>query len=102
MCAASIYSALTDCLKDKNVEVNRIAGIGFDGASTFSGKTSGVQSRIKAIAPHALFIHCHATCCSWPVCKPFHTHTPHLLHYGIFSPLFSQKDRIPEGSAECP
>ncbi len=56
--ATSIYSALIECLKEKNLQVNKIIGMGFDGASTFSGKKSGVQTRIKAIAPHALFVHC--------------------------------------------
>ena len=57
--AASIYSALIECLKEKNLQVSKIVGLGFDGASTFSGKKSGVQTRIKAIVPHALFVHCH-------------------------------------------
>ena len=34
-------------------------GMGFDGAATFSGKRSGVQARMKKLAPHALFVHCH-------------------------------------------
>ena len=33
--------------------------MGFDGASTFSGKKTGVQTRMKKLAPHALFVHCH-------------------------------------------
>ena len=57
--AENIYSALVECLKEKQLEVSRIIGMGFDGASTFSGKKTGVQTRIKKIAPHALFVHCH-------------------------------------------
>ena len=34
--AETIYSALIDCLKQKNLQV-KIVGIGFDGANTFSG-----------------------------------------------------------------
>ena len=48
-----------ECLKKKELEVSRIVGMGFDGASTFSGKKTGVQTRIKKLAPHALFVHCH-------------------------------------------
>lgn len=33
--------------------------MGFDGAATFSGKKSGVQSQLKKNSPHALFVHCH-------------------------------------------
>ena len=57
--AESIYSALVECLKEKNLQMSKIVGMGFDGASTFSGKKTGVQTRIKKLAPHALFVHCH-------------------------------------------
>ena len=36
--AESIYLAIVKCLKEKNLQVSNIVGIGFDGASTFSGK----------------------------------------------------------------
>ena len=35
---------------------------GFDGASVMSGHCSGVQRRIKAVAPMAVYIHCYAHC----------------------------------------
>lgn len=57
--AQSIYSALIECLIQKYLQVSRIVGMGFDGASTFSGKKTGVQTHIKTLAPHALFVHCH-------------------------------------------
>ena len=57
--AESIYSALVECLKEENLQVNKIVGMGFDGASAFSGKKTGVQRRIKKLVPHALFVHCH-------------------------------------------
>ena len=37
----------------------RVIGIGFDEASIFSKKKVGVQTRIKKITLHALFVHCH-------------------------------------------
>ena len=57
--AESIYSALVECWKEKNLQVSKIVGMGFNGASIFSGKKTGVQTRIKKLAPHALFVHCH-------------------------------------------
>ena len=42
--AESIFSALVDCLKEKNLEVSKIVGMGFDGAVTLSGKKTGVQT----------------------------------------------------------
>lgn len=54
--AETIYSTLIECLKKKDLQV---VGLGFDGASTFSGHRTGVQARIKKHSPHALFVHCH-------------------------------------------
>ena len=42
--AESIFSALVECLKEKKLQINRIVGMDFDGASTFSGKKTGVQT----------------------------------------------------------
>ena len=39
--------------------MNKIVGMVFDGASTFSRRKIGVQTRTKKLAPHALFVHCH-------------------------------------------
>ena len=57
--AESIYSALVECLKRKNIQLSNLIGIGFDGAGTFSGKKSGVQARMNKHSSHALFIHFH-------------------------------------------
>ena len=57
--AKTIYCSLVDCLKEKNLQISRIVGTGFDGAATFSGKKTGVQARLKVHAPHAIFVHCH-------------------------------------------
>ena len=64
--AESIYSALIECLKEKKLQISKVVGMGFDGASTFSGKRTGVQTRIKKLAPHALCT-ATATCYSWLV-----------------------------------
>ena len=57
--AESIYSAIVDCLKKKGLQISKIVGIGFDGASMFSGKKTWVQTMFKRLAPHALFVHYH-------------------------------------------
>ena len=42
--AESIYSKIVESLKQKNLQVSKIVGIGLDGASTFSENKSGVQT----------------------------------------------------------
>ena len=56
--AESIYSALVEYCREKNIQLERFIGMGFDGAATFSGDKTGVQIRLKELSPHALFVHC--------------------------------------------
>ena len=56
--AESIYSALVEYCRDKNIQLGRFIGMGFDGAATFCGNKIGVQRRLKELSPHALFVHC--------------------------------------------
>ena len=58
--AESIYSALVEYYREKNIQLGRLIGMGFDVAATFSGDKTGVQRRLKELSPHALFVHC---CC---------------------------------------
>ena len=57
--AKSIYFALVECLKSKNIQLSNHIVMGFNGAATFSGEKSVVQARMKKHSPHALFVHCH-------------------------------------------
>jgi len=57
--AEIIYLAIVKCLKEKNLQISNIGGMGFDNASTFSGKKTDVQARLKKHSPHDLFVHCH-------------------------------------------
>ena len=55
----TIYSTLVEFLKEKNIEICKLMGTGFNGAATFSGKHKSVESLVKKNSPHALFMHCH-------------------------------------------
>ena len=57
--ADSIYSALVEYCREKNIQLGRLIGMGFDGAATFSGDKTEVQRRLKELSSHALFVHCH-------------------------------------------
>ena len=57
--AESITTVLMDYLVQKELSLSCLVGMGFDGAATFSGRTTGVQARIKKHSPFALYVHCH-------------------------------------------
>ena len=61
--AESIYSALVEYCREKNIQLERLIGMGFDGDATFSGDKTGVQRRLKELSPHALFIRPQSLSC---------------------------------------
>ena len=70
--AESIYSALVEYCREKNILLGRLIGMGFDGAATFSGDKTGVQRRLKELSPHALFVHVAVMSFNWLLCKLLH------------------------------
>ena len=56
--ALSYY--LTTFLQSKNIGFGRMRGLGFDGTNTMSGHISGVQRRLRVLAPSAIYIHCRS------------------------------------------
>ncbi len=44
--------------REKNIQLGRFIGMGFDGAATFSGDKTGVQRRSKELSSHAFVVHC--------------------------------------------
>jgi hypothetical protein len=56
----NLTKVLLDVLSRCNLPLENLRGQCYDGASNMSGQFSGVQSRIKALQPRALYVHCKA------------------------------------------
>ena len=54
---AGISEALQS-LQQKQLDLRKLIGQGYDGAATFAGKISGVHKRIQTSSVHAIYIHC--------------------------------------------
>ncbi|KAJ3654966.1 hypothetical protein Zmor_014116 [Zophobas morio] len=57
--AADLFNLLTENFSKYDI-TNKLIGQTYDGASVMSGELNGLQSRVKQIAPQALFTHCYA------------------------------------------
>ena len=51
---------IKDVLQSKGLELEKIRGQGYDGASSMSSAACGVQARIKAVSPKAVYVHCNS------------------------------------------
>ena len=106
--ATSIHSTLIKFLEKKEIKLNKLIGMGFDGAATFSWKHNGVQSLLRQNSPHVLYVHCHCHLLQL-ACVQAANHTKGIkktcLHNAniiveIF-PLFLKKDCATERDAAC-
>ena len=50
------------CLEDMGLDVSKIRGQAYGGASAMSSKLVGVQAKIREVAPKALYTHCSGHC----------------------------------------
>ena len=60
--AATFSSYNLNILHEHGLDMKWLVSQGYDGASVMSGKHSGLQQRIKEVAPQAICIHYHAHC----------------------------------------
>ena len=60
--AGSLSQYIIDTLALHNIDLSSIVSQGYDGAAVMSGCASGVHTRIRNIAPSAIYVHCHAHC----------------------------------------
>lgn len=60
--AVDIFNTLSDIVTHYNISWTSVLAVCFDGASTMSGKISGVQARCKAENNKIIYVHCYAHC----------------------------------------
>ena len=59
--AESLTKYICDTLTSMCIPITNCISQGYDGASVMSGSCTGVQTRIKELAPKAVYIHCCAS-----------------------------------------
>uniref|UniRef100_A0ABD2W4I1 HAT C-terminal dimerisation domain-containing protein n=1 Tax=Trichogramma kaykai TaxID=54128 RepID=A0ABD2W4I1_9HYME len=60
--AETIFGAINSTIQDLGASWDNAIGVCFDGASTMSGQSSGVQTRCKEMNASIMYVHCHAHC----------------------------------------
>ena len=58
--AASLTEKTVKMVEDRGLKITNCRGQGYDGASVMSGIYTGVQARISALEPNAVYVHCAA------------------------------------------
>ena len=108
MKAAAITTVLTEFMSSHGIDVRQMRGMGFDGAATFSGKKSGVQTRLENLSLHAIYLHwgsqSHIAACMCPSCQHHSKHQESLFKFNIPMEtilLFTQKSRKTSRGAKC-
>ena len=56
----SISRAIIECLSKHGIDITKARKQTYDGASAMSSSRVGVQARIRALAPRALYVQCNS------------------------------------------
>ncbi len=56
--ASTITETLLSFVSQKNLDITKLVGQGYDGAAVFSGRVNGVAKRMQVHSAHAVYIHC--------------------------------------------
>lgn len=57
-----LSSCILDTLVHFGLDPTCIVSQGYDDATVTSGRCSGLQQRIKKVAPQAMYVHCYTHC----------------------------------------
>ena len=60
--AESLCALILKTLDTFKLDPTAIVSQGYDGVSVMSGRCSGVQQRVKRVAPQAVYVHCYVHC----------------------------------------
>ena len=58
----ALAAYILDTIQQHELDRSKIISQGYDGASVMIGHCTGVQQRVKQVAPQALYVHCYARC----------------------------------------
>lgn len=61
-CAENTAAKILDTCVSLGIDLEKLVGQGYDGASTMSGCRTGVQTRISELHPKAMYVHCASHC----------------------------------------
>lgn len=56
--AKGLLDSITSLFKAKGIHIGNVCFSAFDGTNTMSGSNSGLQRRIRHMAPHSIYINC--------------------------------------------
>ncbi|XP_050777078.1 zinc finger MYM-type protein 1-like isoform X3 [Gopherus flavomarginatus] len=87
--AEDFFNVLLSAIKNLGLSITMCYGQSYDGASTMSGEISSLQTRIREIAPNALFMHCCAHDFNLILIDALSSNVQTRLFFGTLESLFT-------------
>ncbi|XP_065684245.1 zinc finger MYM-type protein 1-like [Hydra vulgaris] len=76
-------------LEKRNIDIKLCRGQAYDGASVMSGIKSGLQTRIKAFSPNAIYVHCCAHVLNLVTIEAMSVNSEVQLFFGTTEKLYT-------------
>lgn len=86
--AKGISTYILDTLQQYQLDLKFLVSQGYDGASVMSGVVSGVQTRVREVAPQAIYVHCNAHCLNLCLVASVHAVKPAREFFTLVENLY--------------
>ena len=82
--AETLFQILLNSIAKVGLTVDKLIGQCYDGASNMRGAIAGVQAKVKALQPKALYTHCYAHCTNLILVEATSSNQNSRNFFGVF------------------
>ena len=98
--AESLVQILLSSLLKVGLTTEKLIGQCYDGASNMRGAIAGVQAKVKAIQPKAIYTHCYAHCTNLVLVEATSTNRHARNFFGVLQNLYNFLEASPHRHAK--
>ena len=98
--AESLFQIMLSSFSKVGLTMDKLIGQCYDGASNMSGANAGLQAKVKAIQPKAIYTHCYAHCTNLVLVEVTSSNQYSRNFFGVLQNLYTFLEASPHRHAK--
>ena len=98
--AESLFQIMLSSFSKVGLTMDKLIGQCYDGASNMSGANAGLQAKVKAIQPKAIYTHCYAHCTNLVLVEVTSSNQYSRIFFGVLQNLYTFLEASPHRHAK--
>ena len=98
--AEALLQILLNSIEKVGLTIDKLVGQCYDGASNMSGAIAGVQAKVKALQPRAIYTHCYTHCTNLILVEATSSNQYSRNFFGVLQNLYTFLEASPHRHAK--